>query len=201
MAGRAATVLVGTVLSIVIRACLVGSIPWLGSSSLTRSVAIGVLPSNTILATLRICVPVARPALGEITKLTYPSPRPVPFSGGRKPVSTLGRKLSAGIDRLERDRQLPGLVVEAGVDDDVERHAVVGHRDRGLIILAARRNRQDGVAEADLGQLEGTQVEVGVERVGDHDLLSGGGGRGGVLEVDLVGEERQGRARDEVSGP
>ena len=65
VAGRAATVLVGAVLSIVIRACLVGSIPWLGSSSLTWSVAIGVLPSNTMLATLRICVPVARPGIGR----------------------------------------------------------------------------------------------------------------------------------------
>ena len=92
-------------LSIVIRASLVGSIPWLGSSSLTRSVAIGGLPSKTMLATLRICVPVASPALGEIMKPTYPSPRPVPSSGGKKPVSTLGGSCGAGIDRLERDGQ------------------------------------------------------------------------------------------------
>ena len=65
-AGSGVTVLVGAELSIVTRACLVGSTPWLGSVSLTWSVAIAGLESKTMSATLRIWVPVARPDLGAM---------------------------------------------------------------------------------------------------------------------------------------
>ena len=44
------------------------------------------------------------------------------------------------------------------------------------------------VAEAEAGPLEGGPVEVGVELVGDVHALGRGGGGGGVLEVDVVGE-------------
>ena len=67
VAGRAVTLLVGVELSIVTSACLAVEIPWLGSVSLTWSVAIGALVSNVMLATLVIFVPVGRPALGAIT--------------------------------------------------------------------------------------------------------------------------------------
>ena len=62
-AGSAATVLVGAPASIVLRSCLVGSTPWVGSLSFTWSVAIGGLMSNVIKATLWIWAPLARPAL------------------------------------------------------------------------------------------------------------------------------------------
>ena len=72
---------------------------------------------------------------------------------------------------------------------DVERLAVVGHRDGRFVVLAAGRDRKDRVAPADAGELEGAPVQIGVELVGDRDGLGGGGGGGGVLEVDLVGED------------
>ena len=54
-------------------------------------------------------------------------------------------------------------VIEAGVDSDVERLAVVRHADGGLIVLTAGGNREHGVAEGDLGELECAQIEVGVQ--------------------------------------
>ena len=83
----------------------------------------------------------------------------------------------------------------AGLDVHVERLAVVGHRHGRFVVLAAGRDREDRVAEADAGELEGGPVQIGVELVGDGDVLGRGGGRGGVLEVDLVGEERCPRRR------
>ena len=66
VAGSGVTLLVGVVLSIVTRACLAGRDALAGVVSLTWSVAIGALPSKTMLATLVIVVPVARPAFGAI---------------------------------------------------------------------------------------------------------------------------------------
>ena len=70
MGGSGLTLLVGGPESMVTRACLVGSMPWLGSSSLTWSVAMDWLSSKVIRATLVICVPVGRPVLGWTCKLT-----------------------------------------------------------------------------------------------------------------------------------
>jgi hypothetical protein len=64
-AGSAATLLVGTSASIVISACLAGSTPLEGSWGSTWSVAIGSFWSKVIRATLRIGVPVVRPALAR----------------------------------------------------------------------------------------------------------------------------------------
>ncbi len=66
VAGSAPTPLVGRPASIVTTACLVGSIPWVGSASLTWSVAMDVFSSKVTMATLAIAVPVVRPALGWI---------------------------------------------------------------------------------------------------------------------------------------
>ena len=66
VAGNALTLLVGVVLSIVMGASFVGLIPSAGSVSLIWSVVIGAFESKVIVATLRIWVPVASPALGAI---------------------------------------------------------------------------------------------------------------------------------------
>ena len=47
----------------------------------------GSLPSKTMVATFVIAVPNGVAALGFTRNLTWPWPRPEPFSGGRKPVS------------------------------------------------------------------------------------------------------------------
>ena len=64
VAGSGLTLLVGGPASMVTRSCLVRSIPWVGSLSLTWSVEIAALVSKVTRATLRIWVPVGRPALG-----------------------------------------------------------------------------------------------------------------------------------------
>jgi hypothetical protein len=52
----------------------------------TTLVAMAELVSKTMLAPLVITVPTASPGLGLIEKLTWPLPRPLPSSGGRKPA-------------------------------------------------------------------------------------------------------------------
>jgi len=64
-AGKAWTLLVGPAASMVTRACLAGSTPWLGSFSFTWSVVMGALMSKVTVATLRICVPVGRLVFGR----------------------------------------------------------------------------------------------------------------------------------------
>src|SRR5438128_160424 len=66
VAGNGATLLVGGPASMVLRSCLAGSIPLLGSWSSAWSVAIGGLTSNVTRATLRICVPVVRLFFGSM---------------------------------------------------------------------------------------------------------------------------------------
>jgi len=58
--------------------------------------------------------------------------------------------------------------------------------------LQSGRHGDGGVVERDCLQLEGRPIEVGIERVGDQDFLSRGGGGGLVLEQDLE--------RDDVVG-
>ena len=53
----------------------------------------------------------------------------------------------------------------------------------------------DGVAPADAGQLEGAEIQVGVDLVRDRHLLGGRRRRRRVLEVDLVREWRSGSRR------
>ena len=189
VAGSGLTVLVGGPESIVTSACLVGSMPWLGSSSFTWSVAIGLFSSNVIRATLRIWVPVAQARVGLDREADIAHPAPGAVLRRQEPGQHVGRQLGVRVDALERGVDLPGGGVDAGLDVHVERLAVVGHRDGRLVVLAAGRDRQDRVAPADAGELEGAPVQVGVELVGDRDGLGRGGGRGGVLEVDLVGED------------
>ena len=121
----------------------------------------------------------------------------MPSSGGRKPTSGLdGGRSGVGVDRQERDRREAGRVVECDVDVDVEGDAVVGHRDRSLVILGPGGDRQVRIAEADSGQLERAEIEARVELIGDRDFLRRCGRRGRVLEVDPVREERECRAGD-----
>ena len=102
------------------------------------------------------------------------------------------RQARVRVDRLEAGIYLARVGDQAKFDVHVKRLAVVGHRDRGLIVLGVGRDRDDIVAKADRSELEGFPVQVRVKLIGDHDLLSGGGRRGIVLEIDLVGQ-RAGR--------
>ena len=123
----------------------------------------------------------------------------MPSSGGRKPVRTSGGRLVFGSIDWKVAVIRPVLVFERQLDQDVERQAVVGHRHRRLEMLAAGRDGDDVVAEADLGELQGAPVDVGIERVGHHHALGRGRGRGVVLEIDAVGQH--GVTRDESLGP
>ena len=87
--------------------------------------------------------------------------------GGQEAGEDVGRKLGIGIDRKEVCEDQPCGAVQTQLDRDVERRAVVGHRNRGREILASRWDRNNRVAEADLGELERRPVEVGVQLIGD----------------------------------
>ena len=178
VAGSGVTVLVGFELSIVTRACLAVEMPWLGSSSLDliggdRRVAVeddvghvGDLRAGRQ-AGLRgdqvadVALAAARAVLGR-----------------EEAGQDVGRERGGRIDRLEGDGQLSRGVIERGIDDHVERDAIVGHRDGRLIVLACPAGSQiDGVAPADAGQLESAEIQVGVELVRDRHLLGRRGGR------------------------
>ncbi len=55
--------------------------------------------------------------------------------------------------------------------------------------VGAQAGRHDDldVAEAEIAELEGAPVEVGIEGFGDLDDLGGGRGAGLVLKLDRVG--------------
>ena len=93
--------------------------------------------------------------------------------GRQEAGQDVGRKLGVGIDREEVSVDLAGVGIQTELDLDVERLVVVGHRHRGLEVLASGRDGDDRVAEADLGELERRPVEVGVELIGDVDPLGG----------------------------
>src|SRR5437870_938605 len=59
-------------------------------------VLIGAFVSNTMVALLRICVPVDNPSFGLTEKLILPSPTGGSVSGGRKPLKSLGGWLVTG---------------------------------------------------------------------------------------------------------
>ena len=105
-AGSGVTVLVGFELSIVTRACLAVEMPWLGSLSLTWSVAIGVLPSKTMLATLRDLRAGRQAGLrrDQVADVALAAARAV--LGREEAGQDVGRQRRRRIDRLERDDQL-----------------------------------------------------------------------------------------------
>ena len=117
------------------------------------------------------------------------------------------------VDRQEADGgvggDLPGLRVDggegpgdhAGGDVHASRDIDVVAFGGGEIELRAvegliASQRVGEVVEAEAGEAEGVPVQVGVELLGDGDLLRRGGGGDGVLEVDGVG--KRGGGGDEV---
>src|SRR5262249_21233831 len=100
------------------------------------------------------------------------------------------------VEGPEAGEDLAGLRVEVQRDLDLEVAAVVAHGLAGAEVPAAGRDGDEGIAEADLRELEGVPVERGGELVEHIDTLGRGGGGGVVLEVDAVGE--QAAAADEV---
>src|SRR5208337_3633711 len=110
------------------------------------------------------------------------------FGGQEARQEVRGRQVRGGIDRLERGREDPRGRVQVEANDDLEVLVVFAHVHGRVVVLAAGRNRDVRAAESDGRKLECAPVQVGIERVGDVDLLRWGCGRGIVLEVDLVGE-------------
>ena len=150
--------------------------------------------SNVMLATLRICVPVARPALGPMVKPTKPIPRPLPSSGGRKPVSRLagGRSVLGSIDWSDAVKDARGRV-QVQVDRGPRRSGRSRSCSRWCHSAASRPGSPMYVLpKPTAAELEGAPIEVRIELVGDIDTLGRGRGAGVVLEEDLVGEQRPG---------
>ena len=186
--GSAVTLLVGGPTSIVLSACLVGSMPWLGSSSLTWSVVIVVAQvegDGRDVADLRAR---GQPRLGtdDVAEVALPAARAI--LGRQEAGEHIGRELGVRVDRVEMGIDLARGDIEAQLDLNIEGLAVVGHRDRGREVLAPARDRDVRVAEPDLCELERGPVEVRVELVGDINLLGRGGCGGRVLEVHAIGE-------------
>ena len=107
------TLLVGRASSIVTGPAWSGRCPGWGrrrSPGRWRSAA---LTSKTMSATLRICVPVARPAFGEISVADVALAAAGAVLGREEAGQHVGRQLRGRIDRLEGDGQLAGREVEA----------------------------------------------------------------------------------------
>jgi hypothetical protein len=102
-----------------------------------------------------------------------------------------GQCAGQGIDRGEGPGDLArGRIEAAGhVDEDARPGPVVHTR---LERLQSGGHREGLGAEAEGAPLEGAQVQVGVERLGDGHLLGRGSGRGEVLEIDRIGERCRG---------
>src|SRR5262249_38986182 len=98
--------------------------------------------------------------------------------GRQEAGQDVGRQAGARVDRLEDGGDHAGWQVDPQLDLHVEGLPVVGHGHGRLEVLAAGRDLQVVVAEADRGQPEGGPVQVRVEWVGDDHALGGGGGRG-----------------------
>ena len=82
--------------------------------------------------------------------------------------------------RLEDGAELAGGRVEAQLDLDVERLAVVGHRHDGEVSTAGPAGTVMRVSPKPTSvKRERGPVEVGGELVGDLDALGRGGGRAG----------------------
>ena len=71
------------------------------------------------------------------------------------------------------------------------------HRHDCFEVLGVGGDGDPVVAEADFGQSEAGPVEVGVELVGDGNVLRRGGGGGFVLKVDSI---RKRGGRGDVAG-
>ena len=148
---------------------------------------VGVERDERDVANLR---PGRQAGFGIDDEADVPHPPAGAILGWKEAGEYIGRQLRVRVDRLEYGAEDARGRIQADRDLDHERLAVLGHRHGGRVVLAIRRDDDVRVAEADTGQLERAPVEVRIERVGDHDPLRGGRGRRGVLEVDLVGEER-----------
>ena len=103
-------------------------------------------------------------------------------------VEDAGRGLAGGrVERGERRGQQAGLDVEVEVDLHVQRRAVgvlVG--DGGLVLRQPGGDGDVDRPEAERAELERGPVEVGVELLGDGDVL--GGGAAVVLESMVYGK-------------
>src|SRR5262249_27377767 len=122
----------------------------------------------------------------DIADVAFASARAV--FGGQKAGQHVGRQLSYRVDRLEGRMDVPGLAVKTEADYHLKGVAVGDHGDCRLVVLAAGRNVDVVVAEAEPGQLESVPIEVGVELVGNVDALGRGRRNGIVFEGDAIGE-------------
>src|SRR5262249_20807257 len=88
----------------------------------------------------------------------------------------------------EAGQDLASQRVEVERDLDLEVAVVVTHRHNGAEVPATGRDREEGVMEADSGELEGVPVEGGGELVEDVDALCWGSGAGLFCESAGLGE-------------
>ena len=109
----------------------------------------------------------------------------------------IGRQAGRGVLAGEQGRQHPGLQVQLHGDAHQDVDARIGHGHDVVELLRVRRDGDDRVAEAHLGEREGTPRELGIERVADGHDLSGRRGSRFVLEVDSV---RQGAIKPNRAG-
>ena len=71
---------------------------------------------------------------------------------------------------------------------DLEVHAVVRRRHRGLKVLATTRDGDDLVPKAQLGQFEAGPVQARIEFIGDCNHLGRRRGTGVVFKINTVGD-------------
>jgi hypothetical protein len=153
-------------------------------------------------ASITVPVGVPAPRLDEVRPEALSDVRVV--VGREKAHQRVGRGVERGrIERQERPRQEPGGGIELGrrVDEHPQGGALVEPRG---VELPALRHVHDDVAKAEVPQLQGRPVEVGVELLGHHHVLGWGRGLGVVLEVDDVGEQPfrlEELVRPEAAGP
>src|SRR5262249_38933461 len=101
-----------------------------------------------------------QPALrqDDIADVAFASARAV--FRGQTAGQDVGRQLSYRVDRLEGRMDVPGLAVKTEADYHLKGVAVGDHGDCRLVVLAAGRNVDVVVAEAEPGQLESVPIEV-----------------------------------------
>ena len=112
--------------------------------------------------------------------------------GGQEAGQRVGRHVEGRrVERGEGPGDQAGLEVDAcrDVDQDAERRRRI---DPGAVGGESLRDLDEGRAKADLAELEGVPVEVGVELFGDRDDLCRRGGGGLVFEEDGVGKRAAG---------
>ena len=130
--------------------------------------------------------PGRQPRLGyhEIRKISLAASRPI--LRRQEPREHIRRQTRERINRLEPSKHLPRRRLNPRLDLHLKRLPVVGHVHSRLIILAVSRHADDLIAKPNLGQLKRGPVKIGVQLIGDDDLLSRCRRGRVVLEVDAI---------------